>query len=209
MSRELYSAFCVILYLTRIGLDDANPAPFTRTMYWPLERFWRLNECSPALRFPRWSVAMRLPLMLNTSMLANAALAVVKAMFVPFMWSPDFVANATGIQNYFIETAFPSKSEATKVYSLIAENEGIKLYDIMYRLNFSKGRVEKTLKFLENENLIYKEKSKYYASANTFMYNEAHYNEVKDIRYKEQSQMLDFIQTNECYSKYIVNCFIG
>ena len=38
------------------------------------------------------------------------------------------------------------------------------------------------------------------------MYNEAHYNEVKDIRYKEQSQMLDFIQTNECYSKYIVNC---
>ena len=110
------------------------------------------------------------------------------------------------IQNYFIETAFPSKSEATRVYSLIAENEGVKLYDIMYHLNCSKGRVEKTLKFLENEELIYKEKSKYYASANTFVYNEAHYNEVKDIRYKEQSQMLNFIQTDGCYSKYIVNC---
>lgn len=92
------------------------------------------------------------------------------------------------------------------MYSLIAENEGVKLYDIMYHLNCSKGRVEKTLKFLENEELIYKEKSKYYASANTFVYNEAHYNEVKDIRYKEQSQMLNFIQTDGCYSKYIVNC---
>ncbi len=110
------------------------------------------------------------------------------------------------IQNYFIETAFPSKSEATRVYSLIAENEGIKLYDIMYHLNCSKGRVEKTLKFLENEDLIYKEKSKYYASANTFVYNEAHYNEVKNIRYNEQSQMLNFIKTDGCYSKYIVNC---
>ena len=110
------------------------------------------------------------------------------------------------IQNYFIETAFPSKSEATKVYSLIAQNEGMKLYDIMFLLNCSRGRVEKTLKFLEKEELIYKEKSKYYASVNTFVYNEAHYNDVKSIRHKEQSQMLAFIQTDECYSKYIVNC---
>lgn len=110
------------------------------------------------------------------------------------------------IQNYFIETAFPSKSEATRVYSLIAENEGIKLYDIMFHLNCSKGRVEKTLKFLENEELIYKEKSKYYASANPFVYNESHYNDIKSIRHKEQSQMLAFIQTDECYSRYIVNC---
>lgn len=110
------------------------------------------------------------------------------------------------IQNYFIETAFPSKSEATGVYSLVVRNEGIKLYDIMCKLNYSKGRVEKALKFLENEDLIYKENKKYYASANTFVYNEAHYNEVKNIRYKEQSQMLDFIQTDGCYSKYIVNC---
>ncbi|MCQ2106022.1 MAG: RecQ family ATP-dependent DNA helicase [Fibrobacter sp.] len=110
------------------------------------------------------------------------------------------------IQNYFIETAFPSKSEADSVYSLVAENEGIKLYDIMYHLNYSMGRVEKTLKFLENEEFVYKEKGKYYASAHNFVYNEAHYSDVKNVRYREQSQMLDFIKTNECYSKYIVNC---
>lgn len=110
------------------------------------------------------------------------------------------------IQNYFIETAFPSKSEAIKVYSLIAENEGIKLYDIMFNLNCSKGRIDKALKFLENEELIYKEKSKYYASTKAFYYDEAHYNEIKNIRYKEQAQMLDFLDTPKCYSKYIVNC---
>ena len=35
--------------------------------------------------------------MLNTSMLVKPALAAVKAMFVPFMRSADFVANVTGL----------------------------------------------------------------------------------------------------------------
>lgn len=111
------------------------------------------------------------------------------------------------IQNYFIETAFPSKAEATRVYSLVSASEGIKLYEISFQLNFPKGRIEKSLKFLENEGLIYREAGKYFASVNSsFAYNESHYEKIKNIRRSEQTQMLDFLKTEECYNKYIVNC---
>ena len=110
------------------------------------------------------------------------------------------------IQDYFIQTALPSKEEAYDVMDLIARNEGLSIYDILVQCNFSKGRVENTLKFLINEGFVYKEKSKYYASANSFEYNEKHYDEVRKIRYREQDQMLKYLDIHDCYSRFVVNC---
>ena len=46
----------------------------------------------------------------------------------------------------------------------------------------AKGRIENTLKFLVNEELVYKENSKYYITANLYKYNEKHYREITQMR---------------------------
>lgn len=110
------------------------------------------------------------------------------------------------IQNYFIKMAFPSKKEAETIMNLIENNEGVNINDILSECNFPKGRVENALKFLVNEAFAYKEKSKYYASAKMFYYNEEHYNEIREIRFHEQRQMLDYLDIQDCFNRYVVNC---
>ncbi len=110
------------------------------------------------------------------------------------------------IHNYFIETAFPSKYESQSVINQINYHNGIGLCSILDKINISKSRLEKTLSFLENEGYIYKEKSKYYASAVKFEYNEAHYNEIKQIRHSERDQIIELMTTDKCLSRFVVNC---
>jgi len=112
------------------------------------------------------------------------------------------------IQDYFIDTAFPSKDEAKAIVDYVYENNenGVRLYDVIANVNYRHGRITKALVFLENEGFIYKEKSRYYRTLNEFKYNEVHYNAITQIRKKEQEQMLELINTKRCYSKFVVNC---
>ncbi|MDE6427214.1 MAG: RecQ family ATP-dependent DNA helicase [Ruminococcus sp.] len=112
------------------------------------------------------------------------------------------------IQDYFIETAFPSEKEAQDIYNIILENSkyGITLNRIESYVNIRKNRIDKTLMFLENEELIYKEKSKYYPTLNQFYYNKEYYDEIRSIRYREQKQMQELTRTDVCLSKFVVNC---
>jgi ATP-dependent DNA helicase RecQ len=111
------------------------------------------------------------------------------------------------IHNYFINTAFPSEKEATEVYKCIFENSeiGISLNKIMNNVNINKGRCENTLKFLENEEYVYKEKSKYFPTANKFVYHKNEYNDIIQMRNNERRFMVELANTKECYSKFVVN----
>ncbi len=112
------------------------------------------------------------------------------------------------IQNYFIETAFPSASEAKDIYNIVLENSecGIISKRIENYVNIRKNRIDKTLMFLQNEELIQKEGTKYYPTLNPFHYNKEHYNEIRDIRRREQEQMQELTRTDVCLSKFVVNC---
>ena len=112
------------------------------------------------------------------------------------------------IQDYFIETAFPSENEAKTIHEIIFRNSenGIGLTKIKSLVNISNGRIAKTLMFLRNENFIVKTGSKYYPTLRPFEYNQKHYEEIKNIRYKEQRQMQELTRTNICLSKFVVNC---
>ena len=57
------------------------------------------------------------------------------------------------IQNYFIETAFPSEKEAHNVYDIIYSHaeSGISRNEIQSQINIRKNRIEKALMFLRNE----------------------------------------------------------
>lgn len=112
------------------------------------------------------------------------------------------------IQDFFIDTAFPSRNETQEIWNYIYDNtdEGVGIGKIAANVNIIRSRIDKALAFLINEGSIIKEKSKYYATVKGLNYNSKHYDEITEIRHIEQRQMFDFTNTTECYGKYVVNC---
>lgn len=123
-----------------------------------------------------------------------------------------FLMNGTeddDINNYFIETAFPSQRESSETMKVIENGSGLTLSQIESQVNLRKARISNTLRFLENEQFIRKEydgkRYRYYSTAHRFTYNEAHYQEIMSIRRKELEQMHDLIRTKDCLSRFAVN----
>lgn len=110
------------------------------------------------------------------------------------------------IIDYFIDTAFPKMEETEGVVKLLESENGLRIGQIVSRLNFTRNRIMKALMFLENEGYVYKDRAQYYITAKEFIYNAEHYNAVTAVRKKEQQQMAELLDTDECYSKFIVNC---
>lgn len=106
------------------------------------------------------------------------------------------------IQDYFIDSAFPTRAECEKVLDCIHYHTdiGLSILDIEKKLNLKHSRIEKTLMFLENGEYIVKEKSKYYSTIKIFKYDEEYYNGITEIRRKEQKQMLELVDTKKCYN---------
>lgn len=109
------------------------------------------------------------------------------------------------IIDYFINTAFPSEYECTSILDCLENFNGLSVPYICKNLNFKQNRVKKTISFLENEGYIYKEGTKYYASAKNFNYDRKHYDEITEIRVKERNQMVELLSTDQCLNKFIVN----
>ena len=113
------------------------------------------------------------------------------------------------INNYFIETAFPSRDESVKVMTAIDNGSGLTQPEVENNVNLRKKRIENTLKFLENEGFIRKEydgrRYRFYSTPKRFKYNENHYQEIMSIRRYELEQMHQLIHTTECLSRFAVN----
>lgn len=110
------------------------------------------------------------------------------------------------INNYFIDTAFPSETETSSIIEVIKNASGISINGILEQLNISKARVDKTLMFLVNDGFIRKDGSKYYLNPKPYFYDKAHYNSISNIKRQEMEQMKELTTTQTCYSKFIVNC---
>lgn len=109
------------------------------------------------------------------------------------------------ILEYFRRTAFPSETESKAIYDCILDKGNASTYDIEKRLNIQHGRIENALKFLVNEGFVYKEKSKYYPSATAYSYNREHYEAITKQREAEFAQMMELLDTDICYSRFVLN----
>ena len=117
----------------------------------------------------------------------------------------------TQIQDYFIETAFPTEEEAKAVYDAVFSHseEGISTVSVGKYVDIRRNRSDKALMFLENEGMVIKERSRYYPTAKPFVYNREHYESIKSVRHEEQRQMLEFTKlhgSDKCLSRFVVNC---
>lgn len=106
------------------------------------------------------------------------------------------------IHNYFIETAFPSPDLHTRVLDYIENGSGVGPRELERALNASKSVVEKCLKLMEVEGLIFKDK-KYFRTVKPRGYDIDRLNRVTELRRHELSRMNEFVTTQECLMGYI------
>ena len=110
------------------------------------------------------------------------------------------------IIEYFIESAFPTYYEMQKVINILEDSEnGLRISEILRQINMKSGRLEKCLKFLIIDGSIYKEKSKYYRSVNSWQPDFEHSKKITAIRKKELESMNYYTKTKDCYMEYISN----
>lgn len=101
------------------------------------------------------------------------------------------------IQDYFIQTAFPSSEHVDEVLEVLAASDGLKLHQLE-TVNLPRGRLEATLKILEVEGAVYREGSRWHRSASAWQYPAARVEAVAAHRRHEQSVMLEYGSTDSC-----------
>ena len=111
------------------------------------------------------------------------------------------------INQYFINSAFPTEKDMNIVVDFITDNPGKSISEIKGALNIRANRVEKTLKYLTVGDDIYTEdvnrKKCYYKSAKKWKPDFERSEGITAIRYKEMQDMDEFTKQKGCYMKYI------
>ena len=109
------------------------------------------------------------------------------------------------INNFFINTAFPTDKELNKVVRVIENHTEIKLSQITEELNMSDGRIKNALKFLEIHGDIYKFGSYYLKSPKKWIPNLTKATEITQMRRRELQQMNQLVTYTGCYMEFVTN----
>lgn len=110
------------------------------------------------------------------------------------------------IKEYFINRAFPTEQEMRRVVDVLEQaDNGMKMNDILKELNITYGRLDKCLKLLQIDGVITYEHSVYSRTVNPWKCDMERGNRVTKQRYIELEAIRDFVDTEDCYMKYIAN----
>lgn len=108
------------------------------------------------------------------------------------------------IQEYFIETAFPTEIEMQGVVETLEHSEvGLQKSQILKNVNIRPSRLEKCLKYLEVENVISKEGPLYYRTTNEWSADQSKSEVITQRRYEELQEMKRFVELDTCYMQYL------
>ena len=107
------------------------------------------------------------------------------------------------ITEYFIKTAFPTFREMDEVIKIIEGSEGLSINGLMSGLDMSYKRIEHCLKVLSINGDVYKEGPKYHKAVKAWEPDMEYANQITRIREHELNRMNDFIDTKECYMKFL------
>ena len=103
------------------------------------------------------------------------------------------------IQNYFIDSAFPTADQANKIVNLLEQVGGpIRLADIEHTVNIQHSRLRQLLKILEVDGAVERVDSGWRRTLKPWNYPIERVEEVTALRRKEQSQMADYASTDQC-----------
>ena len=111
------------------------------------------------------------------------------------------------IQNYFIESAFPSTQVFLDILQELEKSEGLSLYEILARVNTSKSMAEKALKILEVDGAVGQTSDKkllYFRTPNPWVPETDRINRVLDLRRSELAQMQAYMDYPDCLMKFLL-----
>jgi len=111
------------------------------------------------------------------------------------------------IQNYFIESAFPSTQVFQDILNTLEKSEGLSLNEILARVNTSRSMAEKALKLLEVDGAvgqIFDKKVLYFRTPNPWNLEIERINRVLALRQFELTQMQTYVDNQNCLMEYLL-----
>lgn len=111
------------------------------------------------------------------------------------------------INNYFIESAFPTENLMEDIVKEIRKNSesGLKQSDLEKVINMNPTKIKACIKYLMVEGAIYKEGLFYYPAARLWKPDMEKSRRITEIRKQELAQINDFTNIKGCYMEYIAN----
>jgi len=107
------------------------------------------------------------------------------------------------IQDYFIDTAFPSERVTELILGSLEESGGLSVNGLLARVNMKMTRMAATLKVLEVEGAVDREGSLWYRSDTTWEYPRERIEAVTRQRKTEQQAMAEYVKTNACLMAFL------
>lgn len=107
------------------------------------------------------------------------------------------------INNYFINSAFPTEKLMTEVVETISNYPGIKIGQMEKHINMKLGKIKACVKYLLVDGAIYIENSKYYKTAREWKPNLEKSRRITEIREHELLKIEEFSRQNDCYMEFI------
>ncbi|SBO12916.1 ATP-dependent DNA helicase RecQ [Vibrio mediterranei] len=110
------------------------------------------------------------------------------------------------IQQYFIDNAFPKEHQINQLLSALEQNDdGCRLSDFEPKVNFSKGTIEKIIKFLatEHPSPILKNNSFYQRTQFDYELPQEKIERLNTIKRHEWARLVDYHQSSECLMRFL------
>lgn len=108
------------------------------------------------------------------------------------------------IQKHFIYTAFPELKAFLDVLETLENNNGLKFYDILSKVNVTKTTAEKVLKLLEIDGAIGREKDLYFRTPNQWQYSRERIEQVLALRRSELAEMQTYVDYEGCSMNFLL-----
>jgi ATP-dependent DNA helicase RecQ len=111
------------------------------------------------------------------------------------------------IQDYFIETAFPSVQSMREILAALEKQETLSFMELLSRINITRGMLEKALKLLEVDGAVgtaYDGKVRYFRTPNPWKPDTERIERVIALRRSEKSQMHTYLTHRGCLMEYLL-----
>ena len=110
------------------------------------------------------------------------------------------------IQNYFIDSAFPSVHLMQDILAVLENNEGLGFYELLACVNITASMLEKALKLLEVDSAIgmtYDHKVIYFRTPNSWHPDMERVERVLNLRRAELAQMQEYVTHQGCLMEFL------
>ncbi|MEW5871790.1 MAG: RecQ family ATP-dependent DNA helicase [Chloroflexota bacterium] len=110
------------------------------------------------------------------------------------------------IQNYFIDSAFPSTRTMLDILAALEQNEGLGLYELLSRVNVTASMAEKALKLLEVDGAVgmsYAHKTVYFRTPNPWQPDAERVERILNLRRAELAQIQAYVSHPGCLMEFL------